>query len=406
MRHRQHALLLLSLLAGAVLLHGASLWTAEPLVDEAIYEAAISRLAGGTSPYTDQFFYPPTFARAGVALRAAFGLEGTRYLMRAANLVGLIYILWFTIVVAIRTADPAAGRTADLGTTPTGRTVPPPSPQTPPTWLLILLPGGLLLTPGVRLGLATGNLSFLVGAAALFGFWQADRRPFLSGPLLGATLLIKPLIAGALPLLLLPGPDTSRSLTARVSRPRVTAAVLATGLAGTLLWFDRHELRAMLATELGSMPKGRSLSIYRFARELGLGEFHPALFALVTIQLCAVLWGRLSGRRNLLVGVTLAVPLTTLVVWSHTLVMCFPLASLAVGRMIARRRGEGLGWILRSDPRPRIEAVLVLGSTALLVFAHPGGFGDQPGWIQASLLAPFLIAPIALAAYWFRSKPA
>ena len=387
-------------------MHGSSLGSSTPLVDEEIYEAAISRAAAGASPYEQGgFFYPPTFARAGVVLRDLLGLGGARRAMRAANVLGLVYLLWFTVVLGSGrgiSASPQPDRRSsrqDRGAT---------SASSPPVWLLVLLALSLPLLPGVRLGLSTGNFSFLVGALAVFAVWHVDRRPLVSGLMLGSTLLIKPVIAGALPLLLLPRawPIGSTWLR-RIAPARICAAAVATVFASLLLWFDRQDLGAMFATELAGVPKGRSLSIYRFVRELGLGEMRLPLFGLVVAILCAVLWGRLNQRRDLLVGSALAVPLTTLVVWTHTLVMCLPLAALAIARFRQRRQdsmergGESRG--LADDPRQRLEAVLVFGGAFLLGFAHPGGFGDQPGPIQALLLAPFLAAPVALAAYWFRT---
>ena len=404
-RPHHHAVVLLSLTLGAFAFHGPSIRSAGPLIDEQIYEAAITNAVHGDSPYEEGgFFYPPTFARAGVALRAAFGRDGARSLTRAVNVAALGYLLWFTIVLALASGGPPMDDPRDRSSPPSA-----PGPRAPPTSLLIVLPLALLLLPGVRLGLATGNFSFLVGALAVSAIWVVDRHPVVSGFLLGSTLLIKPLMAGALPLLLLPGPGGSRrpgwrELTRR--SPRRLAAAVAVSLASLLLWFDRDELKVMLATELGGVPKGRSLSVYRFVRELGLGEPRAVLFVLVVLVLCAALWSRLDDRRDLLVGTTLAVPLTTLVVWSHTLVMCLPLAALAVRRLHERRRVLG-SEELDDDQRTRrrLEALLVVGATTLLAFAHPGGFGDQPGIVQALLLAPFLAAPILLAMYWFRTTP-
>ena len=388
---------------GLLVLHGSSIWDSEPLIDEQIYEAAISRAAEGASPYEQGgFFYPPTFARAGVGLRAALGPDGARTVMRTANVFGLLYLLWFTVVLGV-TGGPSDRRN-DSGPKPRGTAVgAAPASSNPRVLLLcLLLPLGLILLPGVRLGLSTGNFSFLVGAAAVFALWIADRRPLIAGLLLGSTLLIKPLVAGALPLLLVPSRPGRRWME-RLSPSRIVTAAVATGSASLFLWFDRAELGTMFATELGGVPKGRSLSIYRFARELGLGEMRIVLFVVVVLILCLALWGRLRDRRDLLVASTLAVPMTTLVVWSHTLIMCLPLASLAAHRLLERRRDDdvvGFG----GEPRHRIEAVLVCGATALLVFAHPGGFGDQPGLVQALLLAPFLAAPIVLAGFWFRTS--
>lgn len=394
MRAHHHAIVLLSLTVGVLLFHGPSIRDAEPRVDEQIYEAAIAKAADGASPYEEGgFFYPPTFARAGVALRATLGQEGARHVLRVANVLGLIYLLWFTIVLGLG-REPRKGR-GDIEAR---------SPPSPPTWLLILLPCALTLLPGVRLGLSTGNFSFLVGALAIVAIWNVASHPLVSGLLLGTTLLVKPIMAGALPLLMLPVP-TSRGFgwSERLARARLCAVAIATGFAGLFLWFDRHELPTMFAAELSGVPRGRSLSIYRFARELGLGELRMPLFVIVVLLLGLALWKRVGGRRDLLAACTLAVPMTTLVVWSHTLVMCLPLAALAISRWRARRHDAGLRGL--GEPRDRLEAVLVIGAAVLLAFAHPGGFGDQPGIVQALLLAPFLAAPIVLASFWFRHAP-
>ena len=390
---RQHLVVVATLLVGLCVLHGAFIFEPGRLTDEHFYEPAIEKAVAGGSPYeVPGFLYPPSFARAGSVLHEMLGTLGSRYTLRAVNLIGLLFILWFTVERGIR-----AGRRS------IATSVASSGDATPPTWLLIALPVALLWTPGVGFGVFAGNFSFLVGAVALLGIWHADRRPILSGTLLAATLLAKPFMAGALPLFLLPTPRTrdSQTLFQRLHTRRVAAALLAGVLAVAALWVDRHELVHMLAAEPPDLAKKRSMSIFRIARELGFGELRLPLFAAATSILCVGFWGRLAGRRHLLVATMVAVPLTTLVVWGHTLVLFFPAAAMAIGSWLARRRAAGLVGLWAGTPEDRLETVVVLGGTALLLFAHPGGFADKPGIVQALLLVPPLLAPVALGAYWF-----
>lgn len=390
MTTRHHLTVLATLVVGLCVLHGAFVFEPGRLTDEHFYEPAIERAVAGDSPYdVPGFLYPPSFARAGSVLHRMFGPVGSRYLLRSLNLLGLIYILWFTVVRGIEAAR--------RGTTTVAL----------PIWVLVGLPVALLWTPGVGFGVFAGNFSFLVGAVALFAIWHTDRRPVVGGILLGATLLTKPLIAGALPLFLVPGPRTASTtnLIQRLNARRAFAALFGALIAVVILWIDRHELVQMLAAEPPDLAKKRSLSIFRIARELGFGELRLPLFATVTALLSVSFWGRLPARPHLLVAALLAVPLTTLVVWGHTLVLFFPVAAMAIGRWIARRREAGLVGIFAGEPEDRLETVIVLGATAVLLFAHPGGFADKPGIVQALLLMPPLIAPIALTAYWFHVQP-
>lgn len=392
---RDHAIVVLSLIIGLCLLHTASVFEPGRLTDERFYEPAIEEAVAGRSPYdVPGFLYPPTFARTGRMVYEILGPSGSRYALRAFNLFGLVFILWFTMVRGIKAVqEPAFASTGRATATP--------------VWALVALSVALLLTPGVGLGVFVGNFSFLVGAIAILGIWLADRRPVLAGVLLGATLVTKPLIAGGLPLFLLPRPRnrTAASFLRRLHARRVAAALIAVFLAIGLLWVDRQELVQMLAAEPPELDKKRSLSIYRIARELGFGELRIPLFTIVTAVLALAFWGRIAGRRHLLIAALLAVPLTTLVVWGHTLVLFYPVAAMALGRWIARRRAEGLSGVLAGEPPHRLETVIVLGATAVLVFAHPGGFAGEPGIVQALLLAPPLLAPVALATYWFRTMP-
>lgn len=390
---RQHLLVVSTLVVGLCALYAALVFKPGRLTDEHFYEPAIERAVAGGSPYeVAGFLYPPSFARAGSVLHRALGTEGSRYVLRGLNLLGLIFVLWFTVDRGVGAAREHA-RMVDDG-----------APNVPPVWLLIAVPMALLLTPGVRFGVYVGNFSFLVGAVALFALWHADRRPVLSGVLLAATLLTKPLLAGALPLFLLPGPRTASTtgFISRLHRRRVVAALLGGALAVAALWVDRYELVQMLAAEPPDLAKKRSLSIFRIANGLGLGDVRLPLFAAVVAALCLGFWGRLVDRRHLLVASLLAVPLTTLVVWGHTLVLFYPVAAMVIGCWVARRRAAGLRGLRAGTPEDRLETVVVLGATAILVCAHPGGFADQPGIVQALLLAPPLLAPITLAAYWFR----
>ncbi|MEL7059493.1 MAG: glycosyltransferase 87 family protein [Acidobacteriota bacterium] len=382
MSRRQHALVLAVLIVGGFLRYDHLLTDPQPRIDEFLYEAGFQEFADGRSPYEARgFLYPPTFAAAGAAGLGTFGTATTRSLIRAINFFGLVGILW----AAVALFAPHAGPTR--------------------TWPLVVLAALGILSPGTELGFAVGNISFLAGALILVGLWQAGARPWLAGPLLSASLLIKPLAAASLPLLLVPpgarndgGTDADRRELTRRWRRRITTALLAGGLSALALGLLLPEFLAMLEVDLSRVAKGRTSSTYRIARLLGLGEQRLPIFAAICGLSIWVLWRRLPSRRALLVGALAVVPLTTLAVWSHTLVLMFPVVALALRRLIDRRFA---GRRPPADPHGRLEAVLVLGACALIYFAPSAGFATLPSAAQVLLLLPQLAAPPALAAYWF-----
>lgn len=384
----RHVVLITALTVIGVWLHHAYLFEKAALVDEAFYEAGIAAYASGRSPYdAEGYMYPPTFAVSGLALQRALGARPARLTIRWINFAALVGILWFTVQCFLR-----------------ARTVEPSG------WALVLAALLLMASPGVRLGINVGNVSFLIGALVLAGFWWADRIPLTAGLALAASLLLKPLAAGSLPLLLLPTRTIAAASSVTRIRPQrwLTAAIA--GFASlSILWFFRQDLSSMFGSEMTYMAQSRSLSLYRISRLLGLGELRLPIFSVVVVALCATLWGRLETRTELFTASLAAIPATTLAVWSHTLVLFFPVTALALARMLNRRYPIGIPRakpLLPTEPIKRAEVLGVVGAISLVYFVHSGGFPQLPPAAQIALLVPPTVAPLGLTVYWFATTRA
>ncbi len=395
MSRREHLSLVLCLIVSGVGLHWSVMFETSALIDEGFYESGFAALAAGGSSYdAEGFMYPPSFAAGGVWLQEILGVERLRQAVRWLNFACLVFLLWFSVYWYSSISE--SGDSTGGG----------PAAYRPHGWWLPGLAIALMAIPGVKLGLLVGNISFLIGALIVAGFWVAGRTPAVAGALLGVSLLIKPLVAGSLPLLLL-SPRARRLI-----HPRRWATAAIAGFGSLLvLWFLRDELPRMLNTEMTSMAQDRSLSLYRISRVLGFGELRLPIFGVITAALCVVLWGRLRSRNHLLAAALAMVPLTTLAVWSHTRVLFLPVVAIALRRLVDRRCGATAHpqfkarFKLPSDPSERLEVVCVLGAAAVVLFFHSGGFSQIHPAQQIALLLPPMLAPLGLLGYWLATQP-
>lgn len=365
----RHLAALAALLAAMVVLFPAATWGPEALYDEAIYQRSWEAAGAGRSPFEHgEYLYPPSFASLGamVADGTPLGRNGLRLLLRFVNLAALALLLWFT-----------------GWWLPTDRLWP-----RRPLVARWIAAATLLGLPGVRLGIDKGNLSFLVGAALLLALLNAGRRPVAAGLALAASLLTKPLAAGALPVFGAPAAKASEG-SADGRWPPLLAAVVAIVVAGTVLLTRPGELVAMLGQPLPPVAVSRTVSVDRLLRLLGLADVRLALFATLCLIVALVAWRLrpLDVAQRLTLALFAAV-FTAPAAWSHTLVLFLPVAAMAL--FLAAEPTGAERWR---------RVVLVTTLAAVVAFAQPGGFGGQAVAVQILLLLPPLLAPPLLAGY-------
>lgn len=344
--------------------YGSELLSPLPLPDEEIFLAAFERVAGGGSPYRGPYNYPPFFAFFGSWVVAALDVGGALALFRSLNLLGLALLVWCSFA------------------------------QLEWPWWRQLVGGALVvaLSPGVRLGLEWGNLSFAISGMLLVGL-LLRRRPALAGPLLGFGVALKPI--GAVAVLCLLGHRSRCNGRAHVVTGAV-ASVLAAGLVVAFPYLD--ELLA-----LGDVPGGvgRSVALARLLFCLGLRV--DALWLTGLVSLVSVLAMRLLRPSEvLLLPFCLAATLAaTPVVWSHTLLLSLPMQipSLAIAARRYSQRPERGAW------RKYEPVFVVLAVLSLHLCEGVGGIEDYPLLVQALVVAIPCGAPLALTWYLFRTLP-
>ena len=357
------ALAALSLVA-LVRFHGALL-SPRPLADELVYLEAFRAYAAGDSLYRPSpdgrgYYYPPTFARLGAAALAAAGPDRLLAALRFANLIGLVAALWIALRLTTL-AVPAAFATGVI--------------------YLVLAP------PALAHGFTSGNLSFAVVGSILVALFAWPRQPVGGGALLGASALVKPIAPVGLAVLALHRPaggGRRHLLAGGVGLALFAAATLTTAHLGEYLEAGRA---------LGDWPLRRSLSLYRWLRIAGL-PVTPLVVA-AAVAVATVLWARRAPRppRTLAIaaiaGMTLAAP----ALWSHSLVLTWPLQAMAIDHAVRRRA------LAPSRSIRRYEPALVGLAALALQFADgiAGGLETSPAAAQLAGLGVPVFAPLALA---------
>lgn len=366
--HLQHAGAL-AVLSGLILIRWwAYLGSPVALGDEAIYLRAFEEVANGRSAYeVSGYYYPPTFADLGAGVLAVVGETGTRMLLRGGSVLGLATTLWISFCLW------------------------------PVAWHWRLGAGALYLAvaPAVRYGIESGNISFLVSGAILFGLAAWSLKPVLSGLALAASVAIKPLAPLPIVALLMhrPVPPTQRNWV---------AGGIAGGLASLLL-IAHPDYLSTTAGAVGRLPFIRSISLNRILVLLNL-EVSPVVLAGI-VGLFVVLVARLipMTRQELLcfggiVGI-LAVP----IIWSHTLLLTLPAQVLSLTRALERRR-RAVSMPTERDGRSAAEVwrryellFVILAIAALQLTGGAGAIDDQPIALQLVVLTgAYLAAPVLM----------
>ncbi len=345
----------------------------QPLDDERVYLRAFELLASGESPYFGAYHYPPAFAYLGAAMVAALGPQSTLWILRAANLLGLAVVLW----CAGAWLSPRQGVMAGV--------------------LMVLL------SPAVALGVRWGNLSFLIGALVLVPLFMLERaRPcarcrtqLSSAAILAASLVLKP-VAAIVPAALIGGAHTE--LGAR--RRYWLAAAATVGLTAAILLL-LPLLSEFLQRDQPAGAIGRSSSLTRLLYCLGL-DLHPLAVLSIVAAPTVLLAHRLTVGPGVFLSWTLSVSLlATPIVWSHTLLLTLPTQLLALRVALERRTDP---WTMRRPPVSELLLVLV-SILAIQMSEGVGAIDDQPGVLQALVIAVPCFSPLALSIYLTTVRP-
>jgi hypothetical protein len=276
--------------------------------DEQPYACAFQAMGAGLDPYLcDRFLYPPPMAALGGWLLRIVPLPMLFSLLRTANAVGLG---WLAATSAAHIARPGLGRWAAAA-------------------ILVLL------APGSEEALQVGNVSPLVVALMWSALGRWPRQPALAGAMLGASIIIKPIALAALPLLAL-APWPERRAASRACSAYAGAVVLGAHLP----WLP------LLPSMLAHAPRHEgaicNVSSQRVAHLLGLPSPPQTMVLLAaTIAVGALLWRARPSAARASNAIVVACLLSLPVVWNHTYVAAWPIASAAVGdawRAFARAR--------------------------------------------------------------------
>jgi hypothetical protein len=343
-----------------------------PTIDEAVYEAAFAAVLEGRSPYTAPgYFYPPAFASAGAWSVEALGSERTRLLLRWMNRAGAALTCWL----------------ASAWWWSSGRTV-----RSRVTERLLLALVLLLVAPGVGAGLLTGNVSLAASSWINLALHSAHAWPALSGTVLGASLLAKPLAVIAVPLL------AGAALAPRANRkisPSSVIAACAVSSAGLLLLPHFSE---MLTLKIPATTLAGTVSLVRVAGLLGFEL--PAGILMLLLAPLAFLAGRAyaTDRVALICSALALVMFTSPAIWPYTATVFFPVPVMAIS--VARSRFAARTVASREG----LLELLLVGALAIAVlFLNGGAFDRLAPAVQVALLLAQLAAPVLLAGYVLRS---
>ena len=361
----------LSLLAILALVRFWPLLSApEAHIDEDLYEQAFRAVGEGRSPYSVRgYYYPTAFAYLGSWLTESLGTAATRGCLRALNVLALIGTLWLATAWW-------AGPTGSMAR----------SREVRRAWLERLALAALLLVaaPGAFLGIHLGNLSFVAIGLALGGLGLAPQRPVAAGIALALSVALKPIAAAVLPLLILTPP-----------RAQARAYRLSGWIGGALastLWLTFPYFPELLDQKIERIGRIRTWSLYRLADVLHLDLGRLGILAcLVSIAVLACSRARRHQAEWLAVTLTASV-LTTPLIWSHTLLLVFPVLMMAAS--LARAR-----W---PHPEARIswaEPVFIALGWAVVLYYNAGAIDNLPLLVETFFLLVPPATLILLAAY-------
>ena len=364
---RSLSLPLLSVALFTALCHWPALTSKALLVDEAYYLDAFRIVSAGASPYqVSGYLYLPSFAVLGATALTILGQPILVALLRIAAVAGVVAIVWLA-------SAPLAGQR---------------------TWR-IALAAGLTLTPGVNLGLASGNTSLVVSGLVLVSLGVWPRHPMAAGCLLGGSLGIKPLAPVAILLIATHRPRS------REHKHLLTASI-ATISASVLLLGREHlpeflRLGSSLSSE--DFPFERTVSLHRLLFNLGFDT--QRLYVLLAIAAIATIVARLKPWRpdQLALLAVATICLSTPTLWTHTLLLTLPMQILAICLALSRLRPESGERGIYSRRRIYELAGVAVAVLAIQFSNGVGGVGKGPSLAVAAALLPAVIAPVAIAGY-------
>jgi len=351
------------------------LTTEIPHVDEGTYQKAFNAVQEGRSPYTvEGYYYPPAFAYLGSWLDQTLGQRGTRHGFRILAVLAVTGSLWLSTAWWWRPGLDGGRQSLRAA------------------WLSRLILAGLILvtSPGIKEGFHVGNLSFLTIGLALGGLASAGWAPWLAGPALASSIAFKPLIAVALPLLVLTPPH------ARSRSYRLTGLI--GGALSCALLFGFPYLFEMLGQHIERLGRIRTWSVYRLVDVLGLGLDRLVIFATLSI-LAVVFCHQVRNRRESWLAVVLGASiLTTPLIWWHTLILFFPVLVMTLS--LARARWHHLEAL----NTPWAEPVFALLAVATIFFYNAGAIDPLPTPLVVLLLVVPIAALLFTVAYVHRTN--
>ncbi len=253
-------------------------------------------------------------------------------------------------------------------------------------WLAISLGGlstlarvAIVLSPAVAANALAGQNGALVGAVLCAGLLLIDRRPIVSGLLLGF-VSIKPQFALLLPVCLVAGGRWQAALYGCIST--FTLACSAAYIFGVAPWVDflleNHKtVSAYIGAPWHSDPAQLIFSSpFMASRSLGAGL--AAAFTIQTFATCGCAWWawRIWRDPRIETSARMAATLPLVLLaspWVHTYdmpVLAVSVALLLPGSGVGRRASLGVAWLWPGLPPlipfPPVLAVLSLSSVAWL----------------------------------------
>lgn len=319
------------------------------LGDETAIACAVRAVADHRSPYEcERFLYPPFIANAGAALNRWLELHDILTGLRILNVLGAVFLVW---LIAQHCCRRIWERVAVAGTL-------------------------LILSSNVKESIAMGNPSALVAALGVAALIYWPRNSWLSGVLLGTSLAIKPLFV-LVPL----GLVVHRSREPFSKRAMVIFACI--GTIAILLPPPWDWVFEMLHQPFEHLNAVHNLSLHRALFTLGVHLPVLATTAIICSLMVFVLNSRLWHPFDFLLLSTTASLLAIPVVWSHTLLMGFPVLGATI-----RKAREALKKGRRGE---RVIAVAMLATC--IWYVQSDTFGDV-----AELLGPIKGAVLLIAA--------
>ena len=261
-------------------------------------------------------------------------------------------------------------------------------------WLIYrILPDRRVLVPAlaftaVPVNALGGQNGFLSAALLGGGLVLLERRPILAGALLGL-LSYKPQLGLLLPFLLLAG-GYWRSLAAAIASTFLIAAVSAAAF-GIESWqrFLAHLAVARFYLESGALPWDKMASVFAAARLLGAGVaaayFLHAVVAAAVAVLTLLAWRHGSLERRAALAVAASVLISPFLYDYDLVVLAVPIALLTA---------DGL----RSGWQPGLRSALVLVWAAPLLGAPLARFAHLP-------LMPLVLLALFAACYRRVGRP-